>query len=75
MKFGTIAGLFVLFCSIALTNVEYGFAGNPGDERVRWTTPCWATRNIRSSMLMAWMIRLTTERSLTAFHIQLFRDW
>ena len=35
MKFGTIAGLIALFCSIALTNVGYRFAGNPTDEMKR----------------------------------------
>ena len=35
MKFRSIAGLFVLFCGIALTTVAYPLAGNPGDEMKR----------------------------------------
>jgi len=35
MKFRRIAGLFVLFCGIALTTVAYPLGGNPGDEAKR----------------------------------------
>ncbi len=35
MKFRSIAGLFILFCGIALTTVAYPLAGNPGDEMKR----------------------------------------
>lgn len=35
MKFRSIAGLFVLFCGIALTTVAYPLGGNPGEEPKR----------------------------------------
>ena len=35
MKFRSIAGLFVIFCGIALTTVAYPLGGNPGDEMKR----------------------------------------